>query len=672
MCAFGLCLGAGKETVQAETAPAKRVLSGNVVMLKRENKNYVMQVTVENKGKDFSGTVQVIFAGTGVGNCAYNTKISLPAQGKKQFTLTVTERAASETLKGQCSLNFLDEKGNVCESITLKNVFGSAQTGFSVGVLSDDYAGLSYLDAGGRVISNQGMNYPLVLLELNADNLTGYLDGLYFLIIDRINVDSLGEENIKAIQEWVEDGGWLLVGTGEYAQQTLSGFDEDFIGVEVTGGISEENEENFLYVNATRHGYYYYYRDAGVDLKQMRVAEIGDNQLNALNKYSYESPESGAVCRSVGAGAISVFPFSLGDKELKKLRANDILNLYYEVMQNSSSYRRGGNSSMGYTGRYMLSFIDSYNTDVDFTGLEVLIGIYVALVGPILYLVLRKGKKSEWYWMGVPILGLFFVLGVFFFGQGARVNETRVYSVTAQKADSSREDTYFLMYHSGVKSWSVRLNNGYDVAGPGWDVYYNSYNSNTQDYYYMIGNDSEGLSVGIKPRENFENAFLYAGGKADSKGNITCEGVGGTGLNGNITGTVKNDTDSDFAYMAVWFDTCLMIFSDVRAGETLDLQQAVTAGRCVLQDVVSVRDGLGYSGGYIRNRGSNDYKQDDMAALMAGLCVAGEASPTDRDYVITAGVVKNYDKSVVSKCSEISYGCLYSFTERGTGQNAAN
>lgn len=660
MFAFGLFLGVGKATVQAEG-----MLSGDVVMLKRENNNYVMQVTVENKGPDFSGTVQVIFAGSGIGNCAYNTQMSLPAQGKKQFTITVTEHAASETLGGQCSLNFLDEKGNTVDSLTLKNIFGNAQTGFSVGVLSDDYGGLSYLDAGGRVISNQGMNYPLVLLELNGDNLAGYLDGLYFLIIDRINIASLGEENIKAIQEWVEDGGWLMIGTGEYADQTLSGFDEDFIGVE-SKAVSEAGDENYLSFNADKYYFYYYYTDAGVDFRQMKVAELDYNSL--IGSY-HESSESGAVCLSVGNGAISVFPFSLGDKELKKLRTNDVLNLYYEVMQYSNSYRRGGNSLMAYTGRYMLSFIDSYNTDVDFTGLELLIAVYVVLVGPVLYLIFRKRKKSEWYWVGVPLFGFLFSLGVFLFGQGARVNETKVYSVTAQRVDSSREDTYFMMYHSGVKPWSVRLNDGYDAAGPGWDVYYNSYNSNTQDYYYMLGNDSEGLSVGIKPRENFENAFLYAGGRADSKGSITCEGVGGTGLNGNITGTVRNDTNSDFVYMAVWFDSCLMVFSDVRAGETLDLQQAVTAGRCVLQDVVSVRDGLGYSG-YIRNR-SNVYKQDDMAALMAGLCVAGEASPTDRDYVITAGVVKNYDKAVTSKCSEISYGCLYSYTERGTGQNAA-
>ena len=87
----------------------------------------------------------------------------------------------------------------------------------SVGILTDDAASLGYLDAGGENFMFGGMNYPISLINLDEENLLGYLDGLYFLVIDRMNVASLGEEKVQAIQNWVRAGGWLMIGTGAYA-----------------------------------------------------------------------------------------------------------------------------------------------------------------------------------------------------------------------------------------------------------------------------------------------------------------------------------------------------------------------------------------------------------------------------------------------------------------------
>lgn len=38
------------------------------------------------------------------------------------------------------------------------------------------------------------------------------------------------------------------------------------------------------------------------------------------------------------------------------------------------------------------------------------------------------------------------------------------------------------------------------------------------------------------------------------------------------------------AYLAVWFNSYLRVFSDVKAGETIDLKQAAKDGRCVYEN----------------------------------------------------------------------------------------
>lgn len=666
LCMISLLVCGGKCVAYAKNVQPDTSFSGDVAMLKQENNSYVMQVTVENSGEDFTGTVQLIFAGSGYDNCAYNTEITLPAQGKKQFTINVSDRAA-DTMRGLCALNFLDEKGNAVQSISLKNVFGNTMSGIPVGILSDNYSGLTFMDAGGLDFDIRGTSSPLRLIELNNDNLGEYLNGLYFLIIDRFNVSSLSEENIHAIQEWVNGGGWLLIGTGEYAEQTLSGFDKDFIDVDVSG-VSEPGKENTVSFNADKYGYYYNYADDGVDFTDIAVADLNYNRMNG---YLYESTENPAICGSFGEGAVSIFLCSLGDKELQKLGNYEISCIYEELMYQSDSYSAMGYSELEYVGQKSLAVIDNVNTDVNFTWLKVIIIVYVVLVGPVLYLILRRCKKREWYWVCAPVLGILFIAGVFFLGKGVRVNETRVYSVTAQRVDGNRADTYFLAYHSGVRPWVVRLNDNYEVAGPGLDGYYRVYNQSTDDYYYIVDNDREGLSVGIKPNENFESGFLYAAGRTESRGTISCGNLKGTG--GNVSGTVTNGTDCDMSYMAVWLDSYIMVVSDVKAGETIDLQQAVQDGRCVYENPVSYYDDLLYSMLSVYSYQPNvEYERDDLAALLIGLGVADGARPAGREQAVIAGVVRDYDKTIAGKCNETSYGCLYSYAEMREEQNASN
>lgn len=661
LCLFGLLTGVWKTVVYAaDETKSIQQFTGDVTLLKKDSSNYVMQVTVENMGEDFEGTVQVIFLVSSWNNCAYNTEITLPVQGKKQFTLTVPERAV-DTMRGMCVVNFLDEKGQQVQSISLQNVFGNEVAGIPVGVLSDHYADLSYMDAGGSEYSIQGTDYPLKMIELNNENLATYLDGLYFLIIDRFNVASLDEENILAIQHWIEGGGWLLLGTGAYAEQTLSGFEEDFLGAELKS-ISEPVEENIASENIDRNDYYYYdYTNAEIDFTQMVIAELDYDSI-----YYYESSENPAICRSLGDGSVAVFFFSLGDEKLQDLDEYMIFGMYDEALYRSNSYRRyGGYSDMEYTGQRLLAYIDSSNTSVDFTWLEALIGIYVILVGPVLYLILRKCKKSEWYWIGVPVLGFTFIAGVFFFGQGSKVNETKVCSVTVQRADSNQKDTYFLAYHSGIKEWDVLLNDSYEAASLGWTGYgYYSGTNLSNDYHYLVNYDSDGISVGLKPQENFESGFFYASGRTESKGNLSGADIREFSLNGDTSGTITNETDQDLSYLAVWHDPCLMVFSELKAGETLDLKQAVRDGRCLYREEVPYFDNLLYDLVSIYgNRTNPGFEQDDMSALLIGLGIADELKPLDRSEAVVVGVVKNYDKAVAGRCNEISYGCLYSYVE---------
>lgn len=665
-----LAVGTGKSSVSAKEEETVTCFSGDVAVLKQEEHGYVMQVTVENGGKDFAGTVQVIFTNSEYTGSAYNTELTLPAQGKKQFTINVTNTAV-DVMRGGCALNFLDEEGNLLQSIERKDIFGNALTEITVGVLSDNYAELTFMEAKGQTIDIYNGSYPLKLTQLSDENLKDQLEGVYFLIIDQFDVSSLSREDIEAIQDWVRNGGWLMIGTGEYGTQTLSGFDKDFMDVSVVS-VSKPGEENIASANASPYGYdYYMYTDDGVDLTNMAVADLSWSIPDGFVRESSENP---AISSSLDDGAVLIFYFSLGDKELQKLSSYTVMSIYSEFTYGRSGYLYNDYWNWDYINERLLAFIDTVNTNVDFTGLKIMILVYVVLAGPAIYLILRRMKKQEWYWICAPALGVVFIAGVYFLGQGVKVREARMYSVTAQKVDSDRKDTYFLAYHSGTKPWTVPLAADYEMAGPGsaWDgYYYGSYGQGADDYCYLVENGGEQLSAGMKPEENFESGFFYAAGRTESKGTISCENLQRKKWQ-DISGKITNGTDYDMPYMAVWFEDCVKVFSDVKAGETIDLEQAKKDGRCVYENADCNYDNLLYDMISVYDPHADlGYVREDMAALLVGIGIADNARPAGGEQAVIIGVVKDYEKTAADKCSEVSYGCLYSYAKIG-GQNASD
>ena len=110
-----------------------------------------------------------------------------------------------------------------------------------------------------------------------------------------------------------------------------------------------------------------------------------------------EDVEHPAFTGAVEDGAVSVLLFSLGEEELRKLDDYVIQSIYENVMYRSESYYNyGADMEMEGMGKRALAFIDNTSANVDFTWLEVLIGVYVVLIGPMLYLILRRCRKCDW------------------------------------------------------------------------------------------------------------------------------------------------------------------------------------------------------------------------------------------------------------------------------------
>ena len=657
-----LCVGlvACPQHIAAETKDTG-VFSGEVTLLKQENHEYVYQVNLENHGADFEGTSRVLFKTDAEDtHCAFDMPITLPANGKKQYTLTVPELNVEEC-RGKGYLILVDKNDKEVASITLKDLLGNQEKkGFRVGILSDHYDKLTYLDMGGEdfVVYNEGQ--PAILQELKADTLEDSLDGLYYLVIDQYDVSSLSKDQRKAIENWVDKGGWLIIGTGAYVNETAGAFDKSFIDMNVQG-TSEKGDKTRVSAMAGQDCYSNY-NDVGIDMSNM---EMTDLILNSTS--GYESTENPAYLQNYGYGSVMVLYMSLCEDEMQKADAGVVSSIYNESQNIAESAYNYEDATGMYNGQSAMNIIDQKNTDVDFNWLKILIVIYVFAVGPILYLILRKAKRSEWYWIAAPLLGVVFVGFVYLIGHSLRVTEPKVYAVNVQQTGTKKEElhTYYSAYYASNKEWNFRLKDNYTYAGSAMSGYGGGVN-NLKDYKTFVRYEADGLHLGLRPRESFDTGYLFAAGEGKDAGKIETENLNFSDK--KQEGVIKNNTSYDFPYMAVLSRNYMYVISDVKAGETLDLKQALQENRVVNQFTVEYMDDMYYNLVNYYGDLDEDENADCLASLYIGLLDARNQATESE--TIVAGAVRNYDKTVESDCLETSYGCLYSLVKED--ENAAN
>lgn len=609
--------------------------------------NYNIQLNIENTGADWEGIVRLTLDEDYRVPTAYDTVISLPQGSTKQFVVKVPLNSMEDT-NGTITVALYDKKQEKVAEKTFKRFLKDEDDYLSMGILSDDYAALTYLDMGGQELYFYGDDYPIKLVEITQDNIMTKLDALEFLVIDTYNTGVLTDEELAAIENWNYNGGILIVGTGAYANDTLAAFDSNYGWVECVN-IYDSDEIA------------YYQDDDYVDMTMLTTAEL--REITSAVSYNVQYM-SHAWTSSCGDGAIAILPYSLnelgtmGEEFYQYVDRTGFVRELLDVvsMEANAKYQNSAYNNKYYNynmSRRILRLIGSSNSPLNFGILKVLVIGYVIFVGPILYVILRMSKKRELYWVAVPAAALLGILLIFFAGRGFEVVDTRVYSVTMENLKGNRNaSSYLYCYDASNKEWALQLSEGYQYAGALMNEQYGYNDDDT--YYHHIKKEGETLTLGIKPSSNFEDSFFYAGGR-ESAGSGEIDLYGVTADISGIRGTVSNETDKDFSYFAVITNNTLYVYEGLAAGASKELGKD--------WPIYNNNPGNDIKHDYLYSF-LNDIRDEEeaealsaLSALGLGVCSVYTEEDADRTFVF--GVVENWDKTVNDKCSELAYGCLY-------------
>lgn len=325
-----------------------------------------------------------------------------------------------------------------------------------IGVLSDDLDGLDYLNGIGINYSAlRTRTFSLDPEEFPEEEVG--LDLLDVLVVNNFKLRDLSEEQTSAIMDWVHGGGVLLLGTGERVGDTLGRFapellddsygtpalrpvnlSEDFVLNQPGDGMME-----LTCVDIPLHGGNVILSSGGFPLLTAASKEQG-----LIGVAGFDLAEIRSFCQSNPSYVDYLFSSLLGESRINRLA---------DVVYSGNSEKFWSVQSLINTGNVeKLPNLPLY---------AAVVTVYLVVLGPGMYLFLKKRDQQIWYRRGVVVLSLVFAIIVYWMGAATRFRSTFYTYATIQDVteDYVTDTTYVNIRNPYNRPYRVELNPSYSV-----------------------------------------------------------------------------------------------------------------------------------------------------------------------------------------------------------------
>ena len=309
-----------------------------------------------------------------------------------------------------------------------------------IGTLCDEPDELSWLDM-------QSVNYGLLrthIYSFDADTFPQDkrgLDMFDLVIVTGYRLRHLSETQMRAMLDWVRDGGVLLLGTGERADDTLGRLapellDDRYSQPELTElnislGMQADNPS-----------------DGIIETMQVTVPLHGGSSVWRDGEYTLMSTVS------KDSGAIAVASFDITQLSGYAAAHSGYADRFISVALTSSRVSQLAGES-GRTGDDRYDYLSLLLGAGDVGKLPpvrlqaIAILAYILLTGPGLYIFLRQHAATDYYRRGVVVLAMVFAAFIYFIGTRTRFKEDMSGYVTVVTSDgASATETTFLSLRS--------------------------------------------------------------------------------------------------------------------------------------------------------------------------------------------------------------------------------
>lgn len=497
-----------------------------------------VQIRVTSQTEDFLGRVEFLYGDNTGDVIRYSRELVLAAGETKDVTWYI-KLPMEQT---HMTTRVVDRDGKVLQAVS-QDVFGNIESGRGImGVLSN-------ID-----IENYRTDAMVGLVKLEASDIVAAedMEMLDVILVDQFDLDSLSADQIGELEDWVRQGGTLVLGTGSYYNQTLSSLSGEFL----SGKVGDLQEISY----GSEYG--------GVDLLSYCPLELADAE-------SVMELEGKTLLWKVERGEGSVLVSAIGLEMPVWVKLTLGMDIQNEILHHISAERkqRIEEEYYGNSVHYVQSALNQGNAAnmPNIPVYVVVLCIYVVCVGPVLYLVLRHLDRRHYLWVLVPALSLVFAGVVFLLGSATRIREPYMSYVTYLDygEEGIQEDTYFAVTAPYNKTYNLVLSDEYRLSM----IRNYGYMSYTQgmlftDYDIGISQKDGGQDIELKDPAAFESFQFIAENTLERKGDYEVQLQ--MSEDGSIAGTITNDLGYDLQKLCLVHQGAIYLVGDVADGQTVE------------------------------------------------------------------------------------------------------
>lgn len=246
------------------------------------------------------------------------------------------------------------------------------------------------------------------------------------------------------------------------------------------------------------------------------------------------------------------------------------------------------------------------------------VGLYILLIGPLLFFFLRKKKATSWTTSILICLSIVFSIVVYLMGSNTRFSEPFLQYATILKRENGNtyEETFFNIRAPYNKPFVVTLPSSY-VLNPVPQSSYYSFNTyedleepmeSSKDFKTTLSFTSDSSRVLIEKNAPFSSEYFKVE-KEIKQNDLKDLLVEATYYNDILTGIVTNQTDMDLGYVTLVLCGKVVLIGDLNKGESAKIEDHKLISYSPYYYYETARRITGLNEDLIVNKESLDYAQ---------------------------------------------------------------
>ncbi|MCG7334231.1 hypothetical protein MHZ95_02930 [Sporosarcina sp. ACRSM] len=383
-----------------------------------------------------------------------------------------------------------------------------------------------------------------------------------YIIADEYPVADLSGNQQEALLDWVRSGGVIIFG-GSDNSSAEAGIFRDYLPLQLKGKTSIDGQ--VLSEWTGMEGFDGAYPAYLTELQAGSTPLFKEDQ-NVLAAY-----------RQFGQGAIMQTSFSVGDEPLAKTEGmtaiwQKLFEAGESIIPSKQPFQSDPLEAMTYTIGRANELFPSFKVSA-----PVIFGIiilYIIIIIPVLYMILKRKDKREYAWWLIPVIAVVTSIAIFAYGAKDRIGRSQIqHSAVLTVEQDGRLSGHFaesvLTNQSGDYTFSAPLGTTLAASMPGSLFNSSSAPSHKQT---IVEQDASGVKLHLRKIGYWDVATVYGKARVEKTGqldqSLRIEDQ-------QLAGTITNVFPFALTDIAIWSGGTLIPIGDLGPGETIDVHETL-------------------------------------------------------------------------------------------------